>query len=45
MAQVYKTFTRTDLDNKAVIATNTAQKQKISEIVANFIAYFKSKHM
>lgn len=45
MAQVYKTFTRTDLDNKAAIATTATQKQKISEIVSNFIAYFKAKHM
>jgi hypothetical protein len=45
MANVYKTFTKADLANKGVTATTATQKQKISEIVSNFIAYFKAKHM
>jgi hypothetical protein len=45
MAQVYKTFTKTDLANKGLVPTNTLQKQKIAQIVANFITYFKAKHL
>lgn len=45
MAQVYKTFTQTDLDNKQVVAATTSDKQKISTIIANFIQYIKNKHL
>jgi hypothetical protein len=45
MAQVYKTFTKTDLDNKQVVAVTTAEKQQILQIVANFIQYIKDKHL
>ena len=45
MANIYKTFTKTDLDNKQVVAVNTTDKQKISTIIANFIQYIKNKHM
>jgi hypothetical protein len=45
MAQIYKTFTRTDLDNKQVVAVTTTEKQQILQIVANFIQYIKDKHL
>jgi hypothetical protein len=45
MAQVYKTFTKADLTNKGVAPTTTLQKQKIAQIITNFVAYFKLKHM
>jgi hypothetical protein len=45
MAQVYKTFTKTDLANKGLVATTTTQKQKITQIITNFVAYFKAKHL
>ena len=45
MANIYKTFTKTDLDNKQVVAVNTTDKQKISTIIANFIQYIKNKHL
>lgn len=45
MANVYKTFTKTDLDNKQVVAVNTTEKQQILSIVANFIQYIKDKHL
>ena len=44
MAVVYKTFTKTDLDNKAVVPTTPTIKQSINTILANFIQYVKIKH-
>jgi len=45
MAQVYKTFTKADLANKGVTPTTASQKQKISEAISKFVAYFKLKHL
>lgn len=45
MANVYKTFTKTDLDNKQVVAINTTDKAKVLQIVTNFIQYIKNKHL
>lgn len=45
MAQVYKTFTKTDLDNKQVVATTSTINQQINTILTNFIQYIKDKHM
>lgn len=45
MANVYKTFTKTDLDNKQVVAINTTDKTKVLQIVTNFIQYIKNKHL
>jgi hypothetical protein len=45
MAQIYKTFTKTDLATKGTTPATTSQKQQITEIINNFIAYFKLKHM
>ncbi len=45
MAQVYKTFTKADLANKGTTPATTAQKQQITQIISNFISYFKLKHM
>ncbi len=44
MAQVYKTFTKTDLDNKQVVATTPTINQTINTILSNFIQYIKIKH-
>jgi hypothetical protein len=44
MAQVYKTFTKTDLDNKQVVSPTNADKIKMLEIITNFIQYIKYKH-
>lgn len=44
MAVVYKTFTKVDLDNKAVVPTNSTTNQTINTILANFIQYIKNKH-
>ncbi len=45
MAQVYKTFTKVDLANKAVVPTTTAQNQKITATLAKFVELFKLKHL
>lgn len=45
MAQVYKTFTKTDLDNKQVVATTTPINQQVTTILTNFIQYIRDKHM
>lgn len=44
MAVVYKTFTKVDLDNKAVVPTSSATNQSINTILINFIQYVKNKH-
>ena len=44
MAQIYKTFTRVDLDNKVVTPVSSTTKQSINIILANFIQYIKNKH-
>lgn len=44
MAVVYKTFTKTDLDNKVVTPTTSTIKQSINTILVNFIQYVKIKH-
>lgn len=45
MAEVYKTFTKEDADNKQVVEPTNADKVKMLEIVANFIQYIKDKHL
>lgn len=45
MAQIYKTFTKDDLDNKQVVATTTVVNQSVNTILTNFIQYIKDKHM
>ena len=45
MANVYKTFTRTDLDNKQVVATTPTINQNVTTILTNFIQYIRDKHM
>lgn len=45
MANVYKTFTKTDLANKNVTATSSTQNQKVSETLAKFVTFFKAKHL
>ncbi len=44
MAQIYKTFTKTDLDNKQVTPTTPTINQTINTILSNFIQYIKVKH-
>jgi hypothetical protein len=44
MAQIYKTFTRIDLSNKAVTPVTATTKDSINSILANFIQYIKNKH-
>lgn len=44
MAQIYKTFTKTDLDNKKVVATTQTINQTVNTILSNFIKYIKVKH-
>jgi hypothetical protein len=45
MAQIYKTFTKTDLINKATTPVTPAQKQKAMTVLAKFITLFKTKHL
>ena len=45
MANVYKTFTKADLDNKSVTSTSSTQNQKVSETLAKFVTLFKAKHL
>lgn len=44
MAQIYKTFTKADLDNKQVTPTTTNINQTVNTILSNFIQYIKVKH-
>jgi hypothetical protein len=45
MAQIYKTFTKSDLDNKQVVTTTPTINQQVNVILTNFIQYIKDKHM
>jgi hypothetical protein len=45
MANVYKTFIKTDLDNKAVTATSSTQNEKIVSTLSKFVNLFKIKHL
>lgn len=45
MPVVYKTFTQTDLDNKATYAASTNQKEKASTVISKFVTLFKAKHL
>jgi hypothetical protein len=44
MAQVYKTFTIIDLNNKQVVTTTPIINQQVNTILTNFIQYIKDKH-
>lgn len=45
MPNVYKTFTKSDVDNKATYPTTTLQNQKITETLLKFVTLFKAKHL
>jgi len=45
MPNIYKTFTQTDLDNKASYSTTEAQNTKINATVSKFVELFKIKHL
>lgn len=45
MAEVYKTFTRSDIEDRNITPVDTATKQNMQSIIGNFVTYFKSKHL
>lgn len=45
MAQVYKTFTNSDVNDRNVRQLTTSEKTEVSNILSQFITYFKSKHL
>ena len=45
MPVIYKTFTKSDLSNKATYSTSETQNQKANTIVYKFTQLFKAKHL
>jgi hypothetical protein len=45
MAQVYKTFTNENANNRNVRELTVAEKTQVSDILSNFISFFKTKHL
>jgi hypothetical protein len=45
MTEVYKTFNRSDIENRNITAVDTTTKQNMQNIINNFVTYFKSKHL
>lgn len=45
MANVYKTFTNTDLANKSTYTVSETENQNINTIVSTFVSLFKTKHL
>ena len=45
MPNIYKTFTKTELDNKGTYSVSETQKQKANTIVSKFVELFKLKHL
>lgn len=45
MASVYKTFTKSDIDNRNITELDSTSKQNIKNILDNFVTYFKAKHL
>mgnify|MGYP003332365006 CR=1 FL=1 len=42
---VYKTFTKQDIDNKRTVTVDSSTKTTIDTTLANFVTYFKNKHL
>lgn len=45
MPNIYKVFTKTELENKGTTEASTNQKAKAATIISNFVTYFKAKHL
>lgn len=45
MAQVYKTFTNQDVNDRNVRQLTASEKTEVSNILANFVSFFKTKHL
>lgn len=45
MATVYKSINNQENKNRTVTAVNSSQSTQVSNILSNFITYFKAKHL
>ena len=45
MANIYKTFTKAELDSKASYSASESQNTKVNTIVSKFVELFKVKHL
>ena len=45
MPNIYKTFTKTQVDNKPSYVTSAEQNTKINAAVSKFVELFKIKHL
>lgn len=45
MPTVYKTFTKKELEARSITKLSTSDSQTISNTIANFVTYFKNKHL
>lgn len=45
MATVYKSFTTSDINDRNIRTLTADEKLKVSNVLTNFITYFKNKHL
>jgi hypothetical protein len=45
MPNIYKVFTKAELENKGTYEASTDQKSKVATTISNFVTYFKAKHL
>lgn len=45
MPNIYKTFTKQDLENRQASPTSNVEKQAINSILNKFVELFKTKHL
>jgi hypothetical protein len=45
MAQVYKKFTKQDIETRSIQKLNETESSAISTTLNNFVNYFKLKHL
>ena len=45
MANIYKTFTKQDLDNRQASPTSNAENQSMTSILNKFVELFKINHL
>ena len=45
MPEVYKSLSRSEVDNRSIVAADSTIKESMQSIISNFITYFKAKHL
>lgn len=45
MPQVYKQFTKEELNSRPIVKTSASDSARISTVLSNFVSYFKTQHL